>query len=178
LQSKVPLSSPSRDELVAWRLYLESSQALVDLLDADLQQASGISLRWYDVLVHLEEAPECRLRMSELARSIVASTSGLTRVVDGMEQAGLVRRERPPTDRRAIEVVPTPKGIDVLNAARPLHRHAIQQHFSQHLTAQDVRALTRALTKVRDHVRPLREQQIGGTQPQPPSGLGLPPEDA
>lgn len=162
MQSEVNLSSPTGDELVAWRLFLESSQALFDIFDADLQERSGISLRWYDVLVHLEEAPEGRLRMSELARQIVASTSGLTRVVDGMERAGLVRRERPPTDRRGIEVVPTPKGMDVLDAARPLHRDAIQRHFARHLTDQDVRALTRALTKVRDHVRPLREQQISG----------------
>ena len=157
------LSTPTPDELAAWRLFLESSQALVDILDAELQEQSGISLRWYDVLVHLEEAPDGRLRMSELARQIVASTSGLTRVVDGMERAGLVRRERPPADRRAIEVVPTRKGVDVLNAARPLHRDAIQRHFARHLDNQDVKALTRALTKVRNEVRPLRAKQIAGS---------------
>jgi DNA-binding MarR family transcriptional regulator len=163
LQSERNLSSPDNDALVAWRLFLESSQALVDILDAELQQQSGISLRWYDVLVHLEEAPDRRLRMSELARQIVTSTSGLTRVVDGMERAGLVQRERPPGDRRAIEVVPTPEGLDLLDAARRLHRDALQRHFAQHLGNGDVKALTRALTKVRDHVRPLREQQISGS---------------
>jgi DNA-binding MarR family transcriptional regulator len=163
LQSEVNLSSPGKDELAAWRLYLESSQALVDILDADLQERSGISLRWYDVLVHLEEAPDRKLRMSELARQIVASTSGLTRVVDGMEQAGLVRRERPASDRRAIEVVPTSKGLGVLEAARPLHRDAIQRYFARHLTSQEVKALTGALTKVRNHVRPLRAEQVAGS---------------
>jgi DNA-binding MarR family transcriptional regulator len=163
LHSKIPLSSPVPLALAAWRLFLESSQALVDILDVDLQEHSGISLRWYDVLVHLDEAPDGRLRMSELAREIVTSTSGLTRVIDGMERAGLVRRERPPADRRAIEVVPTPHGMDVLHAARPLHRDAIQRHFARHLNEQDVKALTRALTKVHRDVRPLREQQISGT---------------
>jgi DNA-binding MarR family transcriptional regulator len=163
LQSERNLSSPTADELAAWRLFLESSQALFDILDAEIQQQSGISLRWYDVLVHLEEAPESRLRMSELARQIVTSTSGLTRVVDGMERAGLVRRERPASDRRAIEVVPTAKGMDLLDAARPLHRDALRRHFTRHLTTQDVKAMTRALTKVRDEVRPLRERQIAGS---------------
>jgi len=163
LQSEGSLSSPTNEELATWRLFLESSQALVDILDADLQRQSGISLRWYDVLVHLEEAPDERLRMNELARRIVASTSGLTRVVDGMERAGLVRRERPPSDRRAIEVVPTAKGMETLEAARPLHRDAIQRHFAGHLTASEVKTLARALVKVRDHVRPLRESQIAGT---------------
>ena len=162
MQSERTLSTPTRDELVAWRLFLESSQALVDILDADLQEQSGISLRWYDVLVHLEEAPDGRLRMSDLARQIVASTSGLTRVIDGMERAGRVRREQPATDRRAVEVVPTKEGMDLLNAARPLHRIAIQRHFAQHLDKQDVKSLTRALTKVRDEVRPLRARQVSG----------------
>jgi DNA-binding MarR family transcriptional regulator len=163
LQSEVSLSSPTDDELAAWRLFLESSQALVEILDADLQGQSGISLRWYDVLVHLEEAPGGRLRMRELARQIVSSTSGLTRVVDGMESAGLVQRERPPSDRRAIEVIPTAKGMDVLHAARTHHRDALERHFARHLTDQDVKALARALTKVRNHVRPLRERQITGS---------------
>ncbi len=162
MQSEAKLSSVGRDELVAWRLFLESSQALVDILDADLRQHSGIPLRWYDVLVHLEEAPGGRLRMSELARQIVTSTSGLTRVIDGMERDVLVQRERPPSDRRAVEVVLTPKGIDLLDAARAHHRQAVQRHFAQHLTNPEVQALTRAFTKVRDHARPLREQQISG----------------
>jgi DNA-binding MarR family transcriptional regulator len=162
LHSELYLSNPSKEELAVWRLFLESSQALVDLFDADLQAHSGISLRWYDVLVHLEEAPEGRLRMRELARKIVSSPSGLTRVVDGMERAGLVERERPATDRRGIEVVLTAEGLDLLHTARARHRQAIQRHFAQHVTNQEVKTLTRALTKVRDHARPLREQQITG----------------
>jgi len=163
LQSELNLSSPTQDELAAWRLFLESASALIDILDAELQEQSGISLRWYDVLVHLEEAPDGRLRMNELARQIVASKSGLTRVVDGMERAGLVQRERPASDRRVIEVVATPKGLEVLGAARPPHRDALQRHFARHLDNQDVKALARALRKVRDEVRPLRAAQIGGS---------------
>ena len=80
-----------------------------------------------------------------------------------MEQDDLVTRERPPTDRRAVEVVLTPKGIDLLNAARARHRQAIRHHFAHHLTNSEVKTLTRALTKIRDHARPLRERQISGT---------------
>ena len=113
----MPVSNPSSAQLAAWRLFLESAHALIDILDAELQQDSGLSLRWYDVLVHLEEAPDGRLRMNELARQIVASKSGLTRVVDGMEQAGLVERQRLTGDRRVIEVAATSKGLD--SSTRP-----------------------------------------------------------
>lgn len=157
------VSNPSSDQLAAWRLFLESAHALIDILDGQLQEDSGLSLRWYDVLVHLEEAPDGRLRMNELARQIVASKSGLTRVVDGMERAGLVERQRPAGDRRVIEVAATPKGLDVLRSARPLHRARIQHHFARHLDSEDLKALTQVLKKVHDDVRPLRAAQVDGS---------------
>jgi DNA-binding MarR family transcriptional regulator len=160
LHSELSLSSPAQDRLAAWRLFLESATALIDLLDAGLQQRAGISLRWYDVLVHLEEAADGRLRMNEVAREVVASKSGLTRVVDGMERAGLVRRERPASDRRVIEVVITARGLDVLHTARPFHRDDIERHFARHLDDRDVKAVIRALSRVRDEVRPLRAEQV------------------
>ena len=95
------MSSPSPERLRAWRLFFESALALLDLLDAELEQAAGIPQRWYDVLVHLEESPQ-GIPMNELAERILYSKSGFTRVVDQMEAAGLVRRVRPENDRRTI----------------------------------------------------------------------------
>jgi len=100
------LSSPSPERLRAWRLFFESGLALLDVLDAELEQAVGIPQRWYDVLVHLEESPQ-GLPMNELAERILYSKSGFTRVVDRMEDAGLVRRTRPEDDRRTILIVLT-----------------------------------------------------------------------
>ena len=163
MHSEGTLSTPTPDQLATWRLFFESAYALIDILDDELQERAGIPMRWYDVLVHLEEAPDGRLRMNELARQIVCSKSGLTRVVDRMEEAGLVTRERPVEDRRVIEVVATPQGLDALHAARPLHRDGLHRHFARHLDDRDVKALARALRKVRDEVRPLRAAQIGGS---------------
>ena len=153
------LSSPSPERLHCWRLYIESALALVDVLDTELEQAAGISQRWYDVLVHLEESPE-GIPMNELAERILYSKSGFTRVVDRMEEAGLVRRLRPEHDRRTIPIVLTDKGTQTLEHARRHHRDGIQRHFSQHLTNADVKALTRALEKISTHARPLRPGRI------------------
>jgi DNA-binding MarR family transcriptional regulator len=153
------LSSPSAERLRAWRLYFESALALHDVLDAELERNAGISLRWYDALVHLEETPD-GLRMNELAERILYSKSGFTRVVDRMEDAGLLRRVRPANDRRSILVVLTDQGRDTLESARRHHRHAIEQHFSRHLADTDIKALTRALEKVSAHARPLRPGRI------------------
>ena len=95
------MSSPSSERLRAWRLYFESALALVDVLDAELERDAGIRLRWYDVLVKLEETP-AGLRMNELAERILYSKSGFTRVVDRLEEAGLCP-PRPPRERRRFD---------------------------------------------------------------------------
>src|SRR6478752_8891683 len=155
------LSSPSPERLRSWRLFFESALALIDVLDSELEQAAGIPMRWYDALVHLEEAPE-GIRMNELAERILYSKSGFTRVIDRMEQAGLVRRVRPESDRRSILVMLTDQGRSTMGRARLHHRDGIDRHFSRHLTDAEVRALTKALEKVSRHARPLRPGRISG----------------
>jgi DNA-binding MarR family transcriptional regulator len=155
------LSSPTADELRTWRLFFESAMALLDILGAELEAETGLSMRWYDVLVQLEESPD-GIPMNELADMILYSKSGFTRVVDRMEEAGLVRRARLENDRRTILIVLTDKGTEMLARARRHHRDGIQRHFSQHLTDTDVKALTRALEKVSAHARPLRPGRIRG----------------
>ena len=153
------MSSPSPERLRAWRLYFESALAIVDVLDAELERDAGIPLRWYDALVHLEETPD-GLRMNDLAERILYSKSGFTRVVDRLEEASLVQRVRPEHDRRSILVVLTDQGRTTMEQARRHHRHAIEQHFSRHLTDTDIKALTRAFEKVSTHARPLRPGRI------------------
>ena len=155
------LSSPSAERLRAWRLYFESALALIDVLDAELELDAVIPMRWYDALIHLEETPG-GLRMNELAERILYSKSGFTRVVDRLEEAGLVQRVRPADDRRSILVVLTDKGRATMEHARSHHRHAIEEHFSRHLTDTDIKSLTHALEKLSTHARPLRPGRIRG----------------
>src|SRR3954470_8717743 len=137
-QEESPLSTPSPERLRAWRLFFESSLALTDLLDAELEDAVGIPMRWYDVLVHLEESPE-GIPMKALADRILYSKSGFTRVVDRMADAGVGRQLRPENARRSILVVLTDKGTKTMERARRHHRDGIERHFSQHLTDSDIK---------------------------------------
>jgi DNA-binding MarR family transcriptional regulator len=155
------LSSPTTERLRAWRLFFESALALMDVLGTELEQAVGIPMRWYDVLVQLEESPQ-GIPMNLLAERVLHSKSGFTRVVDRMEEAALVRRVRPEHDRRTILVVLTKKGTETMEHARRYHRDGIERHFAQHLTDADVKCLTRALEKVSAHARPLRPGRIRG----------------
>jgi DNA-binding MarR family transcriptional regulator len=160
-QDEQSLSSPSPERLRAWRLFFESALAVIDVLEVEMERDAGFPLPWYDVLVQLEDAPEGR-RMNELADRILYSKSGLTRVVDRMEKAGLVRRVRPENDRRSIFVSLTDEGRETMERARRHHRDGIEQHFASHLSDADVKALTRALEKVSAHTRPLRPGRIKG----------------
>jgi hypothetical protein len=80
--------------LDTWRLFITANARLLDIIDGDLLAAGCLPLHWYDVLVELAQAPERRLRMSELAERVVLSRSGLTRLVDRLEAEEFLVRER------------------------------------------------------------------------------------
>ena len=130
--------------------------SLLKSFEEELQEAVGLPLTWYDVLIQLHGAPEGQLRMQGLADSVVLSRSGLTRLIDKMEKAGLVRREPSKEDRRGYYALLTEEGRTVFLRARPIHRRGIVKHFSRHLDDSDVQALYTALTKVR------RANQVAG----------------
>ena len=142
-------------------MFFECALALPDILDAELQAAGKLSFRRYNVLVQLEEAGG-GVPMNEIASRILAIKSGLTRVIDRMEQAGLVRRERPPEDCRVVLVFITPEGQEALDDSRLVHRDGIRRHFTELLGDEDLQKLSGMLQQVREHVRPLRPGRVGG----------------
>jgi len=144
---------PDPAQLSAWRLLLEAHTTVTELLEHELVTERGLPLNRYDVLLNLAEAPEGRLRMQELSASVLLSKSGLSRLVDRMVEAGLVRRERCEDDRRGWFAVLTDQGRSALRRAAPIHLRGIHEHFTRHLDPEEVKALTTALTKVVDAAR-------------------------
>jgi DNA-binding MarR family transcriptional regulator len=131
--------SPEHD--AAWRGFLRSSALLLRVLDAELRAGHGMPHRTYDALVQLSEAPDHRLHMKDLAAALVHSASGLTRLVDGLERDGLVRREVDPANRRATLVVLTPPGLAALEEAWPTHVRGVERHFADHVSPEQARVL-------------------------------------
>src|SRR5512142_2521583 len=99
------MSELSDIQLAAWRRFLTLHRRIVDAIDRDLQRSDRLPLLSYDVLIELYEAPGRRLRMAELARRVVLSRSGLTRLVDRLEADGLLARDRVDQDRRGAYAV-------------------------------------------------------------------------
>ena len=140
---------PTREELAAWRAFLEAHHAVMAVLREELEEV-GLPLGFYDVLVQLTEAEPAGLRMAELARRILLSKSGLTRLVDRMAGQGLVRRRPSPEDGRGYYVVVTNLGRNALRRASPSHLRGVAKHFTSLLTDEELKVITRTMNRVAD----------------------------
>jgi DNA-binding MarR family transcriptional regulator len=128
-------------ELGAWRGMLRVHAALVRELDAELEAAHDLPLSSYDVLIYLRAAPGKRLRMAELADSVLLSRSGVTRLVDRLEREGLLVRDTCTSDGRGTFAVLTDEGEELLARARPTHLDGVRERFLRHFSEDELRKL-------------------------------------
>ena len=128
-------------ELAAWRGMLRAHASLFHDMDAELTAAHGLALRSYEVLLHLEEAPRHRLRMSDLSHSVLLSASGVSRLVDRLERDGLVCRERCSSDGRGYWAVLTSRGETAFRDARATHLAGVRDLFVRHFSEADLTRL-------------------------------------
>ena len=136
-----------------WRSFLAATQLLNERLDQELQRDSGMPHAYYEVLVRLSEVPDRRLRMSDLADRSLSSRSRLSHAVARLEEAGWVRRESCPTDRRGQLAVLTDAGFAALEAAAPGHVETVRTHLFDQLTPEQVRQLGEICGAIADHLR-------------------------
>ena len=142
----------SPKELKAWRSYITTSRRLWDAMESDLT-CHGLSMSDYEILVHLSEAPDRQIRMSELAQSAMISKSRLSHRMKVMEKAGWVRREVCKVDKRGQFAVMTDKGWKAIVKAAPDHVASIRGRFIEHLTAKDQEDLARIFERVNEKMR-------------------------
>ena len=133
------------DEMAAWHAFIRSHARVIRLLESQLEAEQGLTLPAYEVLAHLSEAPERRLRMSDLAAMSVLTPSGLTRVVDRLVREGLVERQRCASDARVVYAALTDAGDERVRATYPTHLRGVRQHLIDRLTPAQLRAIREAL---------------------------------
>jgi DNA-binding MarR family transcriptional regulator len=124
-------------ELRAWRGMLRAHATLTKALDADLEAEHGLPLSSYEVLLHLDDAEGRRMRMSDLAATVILSRSGLTRLVDRLEREGLIERQSCPSDARGSFATLTAAGARKLHAARATHLSGVRSMFLDHFTPEE-----------------------------------------
>jgi DNA-binding MarR family transcriptional regulator len=144
---------PASSGIPAWRAVLQAHSALMRLYEREMRQDCGISLAWYDVLIHLSEAPNGSLRMSDLAAELLLSPSWLTRRIDGMQEAGLVERCRAADDGRAVCVELTRAGRKMFRRAAVSHGKSIHAHFLAYLDPSETDSIQAWFGRVESEAR-------------------------
>ena len=132
-------------ELRAWRAFLNAQASLLRQLEAELVESEDMTLAEFDVLIQLWIAPDRRLRMTELSERVRLSHSGVTRLVDRLAHAGLVKRARCDSDRRGTFATLTAAGRARLRRAEPVHLRGIREHFGKRLSPAQLSAVADAL---------------------------------
>lgn len=133
----------------AWGALTRTHAAITERLQATLAQSDLPPLPWYEVLATVADAPEQRMKMGELAESLVISRGGLTKLVDRLVKAGLLERTLCETDRRVSYATLLPAGEAMLKDMRPIVIAELRSAFAANLSAAEAEALRETLERVR-----------------------------
>ena len=139
-------------EMKAWRSYIIASRRMLEALDSDLD-GHDLSMADYEILAQLSDAPERKMRMSELAEIALLSRSRLSHRIKVMEKAGWVTREACPSDKRGYFAVMTAKGWKAIVAAAPDHVESVRTRFVDHLNKSDQEVLAQIFSRIECSLR-------------------------
>jgi DNA-binding MarR family transcriptional regulator len=134
--------------LEAWRGYLQSHASIVRVLDADLVAEHGMTTRDYEVLLYLSQAEGRHLPMSALAESTMLTRSGITRLVDGLVDSGLIERVACPNDARVSYAQLTDVGYQKLREAGCSHVASIRRLFLESFSPEEIEQLAALLSRL------------------------------
>jgi DNA-binding MarR family transcriptional regulator len=134
--------------LDAWRSYLQSHASIVRVLDAELDAAHGMTTRDYQVLLYLSQAEGGHLPMSALAESTMLTRSGITRLVDGLVEAGCIERVACPNDARISYAQLTDRGSEKLREAGCTHVASIRRLFLENFSPGEIEQLASLLSRL------------------------------
>ncbi len=133
----------------AWRSFVTMQEGLSEYIERQLRAHSGMSSADYEVLAHLSEVPEGRIRSNALARLLRWEKGRLSQHLTRMQSRGLIRREPCPTDQRGAVVVITERGRALIEEAAPLHVADIRNVLIDHVTPAELDVLIELGDQVR-----------------------------
>lgn len=155
----------SSAEQRAWRSWLSVNAQLPTVLHRQLQRGSGLSLQDFEVLVHLSETTDQRLRVADLAHALQWERSRLSHHIKRMETRGLVLRQECPEDGRGAYVVLTEAGRAAIDNAAPGHVQIVKELVFNNLTEQELEGFTSAMEKVLSYVSQAAASTLGPSRP-------------
>lgn len=144
-KSRIAATTP---EQVAWVGLLRAHASAMRRFNGDLMSAHGLTLNDYEVLLHLARAPERMLRRVDLAKSVLLTPSGITRLLEGLERAGYVERASCPSDARVTYALLSDEGYEKLRQASATHVDGIRSHFAERFSPEELETLAGLLSRL------------------------------
>ena len=132
----------------AFAALLRAHAAATRRLNAQLAADHGLTISDFEVLLRLAAAPDRRMRRVDLAQQVVLTASGITRLLDGLERAGLVEREACSSDRRVVYAVLTDAGVEKLREASASHFAQIDELYGARFEEQELERLATLLSRL------------------------------
>ena len=140
------------EEEILWRAMMRIVKVLPRCLDSDLIHGVGVSASEYTAMMHLSEAPNRELRMSDLASATGLSASRMTRLVDDLQSRSLVTKVASASDARGNVARLTSRGMSKLRGAWPVHLASVRTRFFDHMDTSEIKPVAAALSGVADHL--------------------------
>jgi DNA-binding MarR family transcriptional regulator len=107
-----------------------------------------LSLSSLELLGRLAASEQHRRRLSRLAEDVGLSLSRVSRIIDSLEDRGLVQRRPYPGDTRATDACLTPTGLALVREAQATHLADVQVAFFDRLTEAELRTLSGAFARL------------------------------
>jgi DNA-binding MarR family transcriptional regulator len=136
------------EETMLWQEFLRAHRTIIDKMAEQMMRDHHLPLEWFDVLIHLADVQDGRLRQRALRDRLLLSESGVSRLLLRMEQAGFIARNTADEDKRGVEITLTDKGRTAVIEATESHVETVSKLFTQRLTRTDLNALSRVLAKL------------------------------
>lgn len=134
--------------VTAWARLIRAQQAMLERVETDLKTAGLPPLAWYDVLLELNRAEGGKLRQFEIGGKVLMSKYNVSRLLDRLEQGGMINRQTCKEDRRGAHIIITRGGKALVKKMWPVYAHGIERYFTRHLSAPEIEQLSEIMTRL------------------------------
>ena len=147
-QAKTPRIGPTTPEQLVWVSLARAYASAMRRFNGELSAAHGLTVNDYEVLLRLAQAPERMMRRVDLAKSVLLTPSGITRLLEGLERAGYVERASCSSDARVTYALLTDEGYQKLRQASSTHVEGISSHFAERFSPEELETLAELLSRL------------------------------
>ena len=147
-QASEPRIAPTTPDQLVWVSLTRAHVAAMRRFNGELSSAHGLTINDYEVLLHLANAPDRMMRRVDLAKSVLLTPSGITRLLEGLERCGYVERASCSSDARVTYALLTDEGYEKLREASATHVEGIRSHFTRRFSPEELETLAALLARL------------------------------